>query len=170
MFSSELTFWKYRPLVILTVLCIVLCIVIVGYYCSNAETQQPCAAGYYCPERSSSPVPCPAGHYCGAPECNATIPGKSPYHVTIQSQHVHLCNDMRYPNWIGHVNVGITSIVLEIPNDAHAQHSVKSDWLFNTQSRFLQVDWLILEDNEKTTLNIKMPYRIPIWCQQMSTL
>ena len=39
------------------------------------------------------------------------------------------------------------------------QHSVNSDWLFNTQSRVLQADWLILEFNEKATLNINnFPY------------
>ena len=32
---------------------------------------------------------------------------------------------------------------------------LKSDWMFNTQNRVLQSDWLILEDNE--TLNINMP-------------
>ena len=37
------------------------------------------------------------------------------------------------------------------------QHSVNSDWLFNTQSRVLQADWLILENNERATLNINMP-------------
>ena len=38
------------------------------------------------------------------------------------------------------------------------QHSVNSDWLFNTQSRVLQADWLILENDEKATLNINMTY------------
>ena len=38
------------------------------------------------------------------------------------------------------------------------QHSVNSDWLFNTQSRVLQTDWFILEINEKATRNIKMLY------------
>ena len=38
------------------------------------------------------------------------------------------------------------------------QHSVNSDWLFNTQSRVLQADWLMLEYKEKATLNILMPY------------
>ena len=43
------------------------------------------------------------------------------------------------------------------------QHSVKSDWLFNqggfnTLSMVLQADWSILENNEKVTLNINMPY------------
>ena len=32
------------------------------------------------------------------------------------------------------------------------QHSVDSDWLFNTQSRVL------LENHEEATLNISMPY------------
>ena len=36
------------------------------------------------------------------------------------------------------------------------QNSVNSDWLFNTQSRVLQDDWLILENNEKATLNISI--------------
>ena len=38
------------------------------------------------------------------------------------------------------------------------QHSVNSDWLFNTQSKVLQAGWFMLEINEKTTLNISMPY------------
>ena len=33
------------------------------------------------------------------------------------------------------------------------QHSVNSDWMFNTQSRVLQADWFILEIDEKATLN-----------------
>ena len=39
-----------------------------------------------------------------------------------------------------------------------AQPPVKSYWLFNTPSRVLQADWLILENDEKATLNINMPY------------
>ena len=39
----------------------------------------------------------------------------------------------------------------------HKQHSVEI-WLFNAQSRVLQADWLILENNEKATLNISFPY------------
>ena len=38
----------------------------------------------------------------------------------------------------------------------HNTHSV-ARWLFNTQSRVLQADWLILENNEKATFNINMP-------------
>ena len=38
------------------------------------------------------------------------------------------------------------------------QHFVRSDWLFNTQSRVLQADWIILENNGKATLKITMPY------------
>ena len=34
----------------------------------------------------------------------------------------------------------------------------KSNWLFNTQSRVMQIDWLLLEDNEKAILSINMPY------------
>ena len=33
-----------------------------------------------------------------------------------------------------------------------------SDWLFSAQLRVLPPDWLILENNEKATLNINMPY------------
>ena len=32
------------------------------------------------------------------------------------------------------------------------QHPINSDWLFSTQSRVLQGDWLMLENNEKATL------------------
>ena len=38
------------------------------------------------------------------------------------------------------------------------QHSVDLDWLFNTQKKVLRADWLILENHEKATLNINMPY------------
>ena len=38
------------------------------------------------------------------------------------------------------------------------QHSVNSDWLFNTRTKVLHADWFILEINEKATLNITMPY------------
>mgnify|MGYP001800702442 CR=1 FL=1 len=38
------------------------------------------------------------------------------------------------------------------------QHSVNADWLFNTQSRVLHADWLMLVNNEKATMNISMPY------------
>ena len=38
------------------------------------------------------------------------------------------------------------------------QHSVNSDWLFNSQSRVLQADWFILGINEKATLSINMTY------------
>ena len=41
------------------------------------------------------------------------------------------------------------------------QHSFNSDWLSNTQSRVRQADWLMLEYNEKATLNINMPYYFP---------
>ena len=51
----------------------------------------------------------------------------------------------------------LSSIVLEIPNEAYTTQS-ESDWLFTTQSRVLQADWWILENNEKATLNINMPY------------
>ena len=37
------------------------------------------------------------------------------------------------------------------------QHSPKYYWLFNSQSRVLQADWLILGNNGNATLNINMP-------------
>ena len=64
--------------------------------------------------------------------------------------------------------MGLSSYALKIPNDVYTrstpwfiQHSVNSDWLFKTQSKVLKVqaDWLLLENNEKATLNINMPYR-----------
>ena len=51
----------------------------------------------------------------------------------------------------------LSSCILEIPNDAYTTLS-QSDWLFNTQSRVLQADRLMLKNNEKATLNIHMPY------------
>ena len=44
-------------------------------------------------------------------------------------------------------------------NDA-LQHSVNSDWWLNTQSRVPQADWLMLENNEKGTMDRNMPYSI----------
>mgnify|MGYP001793576230 CR=1 FL=1 len=40
----------------------------------------------------------------------------------------------------------------------HINTQSKSDWLFNTQSIELQAYWLILINNEKATLSVKMPY------------
>ena len=37
--------------------------------------------------------------------------------------------------------------------------------MFNTQSRLLQADWLISENNEKATLNINMSYGFLCWIQ-----
>ena len=48
--------------------------------------------------------------------------------------------------------------LLSYPECLYATQS-KSEWLFNTQSRVLQADWLILENNEKAALSINMPYR-----------
>ena len=47
----------------------------------------------------------------------------------------------------------LSSYLFEIPNDVYTN----SDWLFNTQSRVLRADWLVLEFNEKATLNIAPP-------------
>ena len=33
-----------------------------------------------------------------------------------------------------------------------------SDWLFNTWPIVLQADWMILENNERATLNIDTPH------------
>ena len=40
------------------------------------------------------------------------------------------------------------------------QHSLNSDWPFNSPSRVMQADWFILENNEKATLNINMSYSV----------
>ena len=49
----------------------------------------------------------------------------------------------------------LSSHVLEIPNDAYATFGNR---FFNTQSRVLQGDRLILENNEAVTSNINMLY------------
>ena len=58
---------------------------------------------------------------------------------------------------IGHVNIGI--IFLCIGNSKWCIYNTQStsDWLFNTQSKVLRVDQLILENNEKATSNINAP-------------
>ena len=55
-------------------------------------------------------------------------------------------------------------IFLEIGNSLCRLYNTqsKSDWLFNTQSRILETDWLKLENNEKATLNIDMPYSMMV--------
>ena len=40
----------------------------------------------------------------------------------------------------------------------HINTQSKSDCLFNTQAIVLQAYWLILENNEKATLSVKMPF------------
>ena len=50
------------------------------------------------------------------------------------------------------------------------QHSVNSDWLFNTQARVLLADLFILEINEKATLCISMPYSRQSLKQNMKIL
>ena len=67
---------------------------------------------------------------------------------------------------IGNVNIGIIFYCI-----GHSQWCIyntqsKSDWLFDTQSRVLQADWLILKNNEKATLNINMPCSAIELCQK----
>ena len=51
----------------------------------------------------------------------------------------------------------------------HIQHTqLKSDWLFNTQSRVLLADWFLWENNEKATLKLYMPYSMKYVCQSDS--
>ena len=61
---------------------------------------------------------------------------------------------------IGHVHRGI--FFLQIGNSHWRLYNTlsKSDWLFNTQSRVLETDWLILGNNEKATLNINICFNV----------
>ena len=67
-----------------------------------------------------------------------------------------------------------SSYILEIPNDAYTTLKFETqsnfDWLFNTLSRVLQVDWVILEINEKATLNITCPIFCSLLTQASSTI
>ena len=58
---------------------------------------------------------------------------------------------------IGHVNFGIIFYCIGNSQWCIYDTQSKSDWLFNTMSRKLQADWLIMENNE-AYLNIYMPY------------
>ena len=49
------------------------------------------------------------------------------------------------------------------------QHSINSDWLFNFLLSILLGDWLISENEEKATLNIKMGLFIPLLYLLLST-
>ena len=59
---------------------------------------------------------------------------------------------------LGHVNIGI--IFCRIANSQWCIYNTqsKSDWMFNTLSRVLHADWLVLENNEKATLVINKTY------------
>ena len=73
---------------------------------------------------------------------------------------------------IGHVNIGIMwwKSLWRLYNTQSKSKEFdslsKSDSLFKTQSRVLQDDWLILENNKKATLNINMPFSLePELCE-----
>ena len=55
--------------------------------------------------------------------------------------------------WIGHLNMGIIFYCIWNSHWCIYNTQSKSDWFFNTLSRVLQANWLIFEDDEKTTLN-----------------
>ena len=64
---------------------------------------------------------------------------------------------------IGHVNIGIIFYCIGNSQWFMFSTQLKFDWFFNTHSKVLQADWLILESNENFelwTLNINMPYTI----------
>ena len=52
----------------------------------------------------------------------------------------------------------LSSAVFEFTQWYQYNIQSKYGWTFNTQSRVLQADWLILENNEKATLNNNMPF------------
>ena len=52
----------------------------------------------------------------------------------------------------------LLSYVLAIPNDAYTTLGKNLSWSLINQSRVLQADWLILDNDEKATLNTNMPY------------
>ena len=64
---------------------------------------------------------------------------------------------------IGHVSIGISFLCIGKLPMMLIQNSVKSDWLFNTQSRVLQFDWLIWERIGEVILNINTPNRLHVW-------
>ena len=59
-------------------------------------------------------------------------------------------------NWIGHWNYWNYLLIYWKFPLMLIQHSVNSDWLFNTQSRVTQADWFILEFDGKATSSIRM--------------
>ena len=62
---------------------------------------------------------------------------------------------------MGHINIGIIFLFIGIPNDSYTTLSqFWSGWLFNTQSRVMQADWLMLENNEMANLNNNMPFNV----------
>ena len=93
------------------------------------------------------------GHRSGSNR-NVGWSGDSPVENKYSSSNIRVCGDIgnraceHWDNLLMDWKIPMTLI----------QHSVNSDWLFNTQSRVLQADWFILGINENATLNIHMPY------------
>ena len=56
-----------------------------------------------------------------------------------------------------HVKIGIIFYCIGNSKWWVYNTQLKSDWLFNTQSRVLQVDWLIFENDENPTLTLTCP-------------
>ena len=52
----------------------------------------------------------------------------------------------------------LSVLVLEIPNDAYTTLSRNLIGCSTLRQEYLQADWLIVQNNEKATLNINMPY------------
>ena len=52
----------------------------------------------------------------------------------------------------------LSVLVLEIPNDAYTTLSRNLIGCSTLRQEYQQADWLIVQNNEKATLNINMPY------------
>ena len=52
----------------------------------------------------------------------------------------------------------LSVLVLEIPNDAYTTLSQNLIGCSTLRQEYQQADWLIVQNNEKATLNINMPY------------
>ena len=52
----------------------------------------------------------------------------------------------------------LSVLVLEIPNDAYTTLSRNLIGCSTLRQEYLQADWLIVQNNEKATLNINIPY------------
>ena len=79
-------------------------------------------------------------------------------HADYQQQILHIIAETQRQQ--GMLTLELSVLVLEIPNDAYTTLSRNLIGCSTLRQEYLQADWLIMQNNEKATLNINMTYQI----------